>query len=48
MGLGMTYGMLIHHAAIYLSNGVIFVLYMILHGVKIRNERLELRNVLPI
>ena len=48
MSLGMTYGMLIHHAAIYLSNGVIFILYMILHGVKIRNERLELRNGVPV
>lgn len=39
MGLGMTYGALIRHAAIYTSNAVIFGLYAVLHGVKIRNER---------
>jgi len=39
MSLGVTYGTLIHHAAIYTSNAVIFILYAILHGVKIRNER---------
>lgn len=41
MGLGMTYGVLIQHAAIYTSNAVIFGLYIILHLVKYRNERGE-------
>jgi len=39
MGLGMIYGVLIRHAAIYTSNTVIFGLYVILHMVKVRNER---------
>ena len=39
MSLGMVYGVLIRHAAIYTSNAVIFALYAVLHMVKVRNER---------
>ena len=39
MSLGMVYGVLIRHAAIYTSNAVIFGLYVVLHMVKVRNER---------
>ena len=39
VGLGTIYGVLIRHAAVYLSNAVIFVLYIVLHLVKVRNER---------
>ena len=39
MILGIIYGSLIKHMAIYLGNSVTLVLYMTLHGVKIRNER---------
>jgi MtN3 and saliva related transmembrane protein len=45
MGLGMIYGVLIRHAAIYLSNAVIFALYIVLHLVKLRNERISLVSV---
>ena len=36
---GIVYGAFIGHAAVYASNAVILALYMTLHGVKIRNER---------
>ena len=39
MTLGLTYGVLIRHAAIYTSNAVILGLYVVLHLVKARNER---------
>ena len=42
MSLGMVYGVLIRHAAIYTSNAIIFGLYVILHMVKVRNERVSL------
>lgn len=38
VGLGMIYGVLIRHAAVYLSNAAIFALYVVLHLVKVRNE----------
>ena len=38
MTLGLTYGVLIRHAAIYTSNAVILGLYVVLHLVKARNE----------
>jgi uncharacterized protein with PQ loop repeat len=39
LGLGILYGSLIHHAAVYVSNSVILALYVALHLVKIRNGR---------
>lgn len=39
MTLGLTYGVLIRHAAVYTSNAVILSLYVVLHIVKARNER---------
>ena len=37
---GLIYGIIIKHAAVYVMNGITTTLYMILHGVKIQNERL--------
>jgi MtN3 and saliva related transmembrane protein len=47
--IGIIYGIVINHAAVYVMNGIATILYIILHGVKIRNERsstyLELENI---
>ena len=45
MGSGTVYGVLIQHVAIYTSNLVILVLYIILHLVKFRNERVAQESV---
>ena len=39
MILGIIYGALIKHMAIYVGNSVTLVLYMTLHAVKIRNSK---------
>jgi hypothetical protein len=37
--LGLSYGILIKHPAVYISNSLILLLYATLHLVKVRNER---------
>lgn len=39
MTLGITYGFLIRHVAVYVGNSVTLALFAVLHIVKIRNER---------
>lgn len=41
MTLGITYGFLIRHVAVYVGNSVTLVLFAVLHVVKIRNERVR-------
>lgn len=36
--LGIIYGFIIHHVAIYVGNSVTLILYLTLHLVKIRNQ----------
>ena len=44
MVLGIIYGTLIKHVAIYIGNSVTLLLYICLHGVKVRNSRLTLQE----
>jgi len=41
--IGIIYGIIIKHAAVYVMNGISIILYIILHGVKIRNEHTQLQ-----
>ena len=41
LGLGTIYGALIQHEAIYVCNSINLGLYVVMHLVKYRNERLE-------
>ena len=44
MGLGITYGFLIRHVAVYVGNSVTLLLFAILHFVKIRNARVSVQE----
>ena len=44
MSLGIIYGALIKHPAIYIGNTCTLLLYMSLHGVKIRNSKMKLQE----
>lgn len=44
--LGIIYGSLIGHLAVYIGNSVTLALYVALHAVKYRNERREWEQVL--
>jgi len=39
--IAVVYGTIINHPAIYAMNGIACVLYMILHAIKIRNEKFQ-------
>ena len=39
MALGIAYGFLIDHVAVYVGNSVTMILYIVLHVVKIRNGK---------
>ena len=42
--LGIIYGALIKHVAVYAGNSVSFVLFIVLHAVKIRNSKRALAH----
>ena len=48
MFLGVVYGALIDHVAVYVGNSVSLALYIVLHCVKIRNDRLASPEWVPV
>lgn len=45
MGLGITYGFLIRHVAVYVGNSVTLLLFAVLHLVKVRNARVSAQEL---
>jgi MtN3 and saliva related transmembrane protein len=43
--LAVIYGIMINHSAIYITNIFSCILYVILHGIKIRNERKKIKDI---